>query len=115
MPASIQHTAPGLDPPRKPPKPASTSVFCRQGHGVSPSRHRRLAPWPEYGEVIGGRFFYAPAECRGKEGLDSGIDTIYSYLSVQIRPPYHRRRRYPLFLTDELYLYEVFGRTFTRF
>ena len=28
--------------------------------------------WPEYGEIIGGRFFYAPAKCRGKAVLDSG-------------------------------------------
>ncbi|MEM8769191.1 MAG: ThuA domain-containing protein, partial [Pseudomonadota bacterium] len=37
--------------------------------------HHALAgwpAWPEYGELIGGRFLYLPAEVRGEARLDSG-------------------------------------------
>ena len=66
--------------------------------------------WPEYGEVIGGRFFYLPTECRGKPVLDSGYrhDVSHSVQVVSALHPVTEGVNETFSLTDELYLYEVF-------
>ena len=66
--------------------------------------------WPEYGEVIGGRFFYRPTECRGRRVLDSGYRHEVNH-SVRLVDPNHsisNGLNESFLLTDELYLYEVF-------
>ena len=66
--------------------------------------------WPEYGEIIGGRFFYAPAECRGKAVLDSGYrhDITHTVSVADTAHPIVAGVDTRFSLTDELYLYEVF-------
>lgn len=71
--------------------------------------------WPEYGEVIGGRFFYMPTECRGKLVLDSGyrhdVDHTVTVLDPQHPITAGLDTTFPL--NDELYLYEVFDEDVT--
>ena len=66
--------------------------------------------WPEYGEVIGGRFFYLPTECRGKTVLDSGYrhDVPHTVSVLDAEHPITTGLDGTFPLTDELYLYEVF-------
>ena len=66
--------------------------------------------WPEYGEVMGGRFFYSSSECRGKTVLDSGYrhDVAHSVRVLDGDHPITAGLGDTLDLTDELYLYEVF-------
>ena len=66
--------------------------------------------WPEYGEIIGGRFFYASSECRGKAVLDSGYrHDVPHTVSVEDKGhPIAKGLDRTFSLTDELYLCEVF-------
>ena len=66
--------------------------------------------WPDYGEVIGGRFFYLPTECRGQPVLDSGYrhDVSHSVQVVGTSHPVTEGLNNAFALKDELYLYEVF-------
>ena len=66
--------------------------------------------WPDYGELIGGRFFYLPTECRGKPVLDSGYrhEVSHSVQVVDVAHPVTEGVDDTFSLTDELYLYEVF-------
>ena len=74
--------------------------------------HHALAgwpAWPEYGELIGGRFLYLPADVRGEARLDSGYRHAVTH---QVR----RLADHPVTagiperfeITDELYLCEIF-------
>lgn len=66
--------------------------------------------WPEYAEIIGGRFLYLPTELRGDLRPDSGyrhgvthtISTTSAHPILQGVPDRFE-------ITDELYLYEVFN------
>jgi type 1 glutamine amidotransferase len=65
--------------------------------------------WPEYAEIIGGRFLYHPGELRGTARQDSGYrHKVAYYVDVVADHPVTAGmpRRFPV--TDELYLYEVF-------
>ncbi len=66
--------------------------------------------WPEYGEVIGGRFFYTAAECRGRSVLDSGYrhEVPHNASVLDSSHPITKDLDNTFPLTDELYLYEVF-------
>jgi len=66
--------------------------------------------WPEYGEVIGGRFFYAPAECRDEAVLDSGYrhDVAHTVNVLDQTHPITADLDETFSLTDELYLCEIF-------
>lgn len=66
--------------------------------------------WPEYAEIVGGRFMYLPGELRGKQVPDSGyrhsvrhgIKKVGEHpITANIPDHFH--------MTDELYLYEVFA------
>lgn len=75
--------------------------------------HHALAGWPlwpEYGEVIGGRFFYAPTTCRNEPVLDSGYrhDVTHTVEVVDRTHPITADIDKPFALTDEVYLCEVF-------
>ena len=75
--------------------------------------HHALAGWPlwpEYGEVIGGRFFYAPTASRGEPVLDSGYrhDVQHTVQVIDGAPPITAGIGATFSLTDELYLCEVF-------
>ena len=75
--------------------------------------HHAIAGWPlwsDYGEVIGGRFFYLPTECRAQPVLDSGYrhEVSHSVQVVDVAHPVTEGVDDAFSLTDELYLYEVF-------
>lgn len=75
--------------------------------------HHALAGWPgwpEYGELLGGRFLYRPAEVRGVARLDSGYRHGVSYQARVVAPehPVVRELGAGFALTDELYLAELF-------
>jgi len=75
--------------------------------------HHALASWPlwpEYGEIIGGRFFYRPAQCRGEPVLDSGYlhDTEHEISVLAPQHPVCRGVDSRFSLTDELYLAHAF-------
>ena len=102
---------PGLIPPPENLK-AGFNELLSAGKGMV-FLHHAIAGWPlwpEYGEVIGGRFFYAPAECRGKEVLDSGYrhDVTHTISVSDTAHPITAGVDTRFSLTDELYLYEVF-------
>ena len=71
--------------------------------------------WPEYGEVIGGRFFYAPASLRGEPVLDSGYrhDVKHTVHVIDSTHPITADIGETFSLTDELYLCEVFEDSIT--
>ena len=75
--------------------------------------HHALAAWPlweELGNVIGGRFFYTPQICNGRQVLDSGYrhDVDYTVSVVDAEHPVTRGLPSRFTLQDELYLCEIF-------
>ena len=68
------------------------------------------ALWPEWNELLGGRFLYQPGEVRGRAQPDSGYrhDVTYTAQVVADHPVTRGLpREFPV--TDELYLAPVFG------
>jgi len=66
--------------------------------------------WPEYGEILGGRFLYRSGPVRGTDRLDSGYRHDVAYVAEAAVPGHPILAGLPkrLALKDELYLYEVF-------
>lgn len=66
--------------------------------------------WPEYAEIVGGRFLYKPARVRGEPLPDSGYrhDVVHT-VSVAGQHPVTAGLPRTFTLTDELYLYTVFN------
>ncbi len=67
------------------------------------------ADWPEWHEMLGGRFLYTPGEVRGKKVLDSGYRHDVEY-SAQVVADHAVTMGLPenFTVTDELYLAEIF-------
>lgn len=69
------------------------------------------AAWPEWAEMLGGRFLYAPGEANGEAHLDSGYrhDVRYDAIVLDADHPVTAGLppRFPL--CDELYLAPVWG------
>lgn len=65
--------------------------------------------WPEYAEIVGGRFMYLPGELRGTMRQDSGYRHGVTH-TVEVLADHPLTRGVPstFDITDELYLYEVF-------
>jgi len=116
----VFYDMPGIDfstqPPTLTPPPKSLQENMNRlldaGQGMV-FLHHALASWPmwpEFGEIIGGRFFYNPQDCRGRSVLDSGYRHEVRH-EISVASPNH-----PIAhglpdtfeLTDELYLCEVF-------
>jgi hypothetical protein len=75
--------------------------------------HHALAgwpAWPEYAELLGGRFLYKPGLLRGVQRLDSGYrhDVTHSVSPAKTVHPILEGIDFPMTLTDELYLAEIF-------
>jgi type 1 glutamine amidotransferase len=74
--------------------------------------HHALAAWPawpEYAEILGGRFHYREAELRGETWPDSGYrHEVTHRLSVAGEHPVTAGLRSSFEMTDELYLCPVF-------
>lgn len=91
---------------------AITDYFARGGGGVA--MHHAIAgwaEWPDWAEMIGGRFLYEPGEAHGEEHLDSGYRHEVRYDAVVLDPNHPVTAglppRFPL--CDELYLAPVWG------
>ena len=71
--------------------------------------------WPEYGELLGGRFLYRPQTLRGRPCLDSGYRHDVAYEAVAADPGHPILAGLPAVMpfTDELYLFEVFEESVT--
>ncbi len=86
-------------------------AMLEEGVGVVFMHHAIAAwpAWPEYAEIVGGRFHYRPASLRGQQWPDSGYrhQVTHSVRTVASHPvtegvPEHFE------ITDELYLCPVF-------
>ncbi|QGN54273.1 ThuA domain-containing protein [Novosphingobium sp. Gsoil 351] len=68
------------------------------------------ALWPEWAELVGGRFLYQQGEVRGRAQPDSGYRHDVSYTAqVIVDHPVTRGLPSEFPVTDELYLAPVFG------
>jgi type 1 glutamine amidotransferase len=81
------------------------------GHGFVFLHHAIAGwpAWPEYADIIGGRFLYMPAELRGEARQDSGYrHGVTHTVSVAGEHPVTAGLPQQFDITDELYLYEVY-------
>ncbi|MCK9563863.1 MAG: ThuA domain-containing protein [Bacteroidales bacterium] len=110
---------PGIDfstqPPRLVAPPAALmegfTALLEQGCGFVFLHHAIAAwpLWPEYADIVGGRFLYLPGELKGRPRLDSGYRHEVDYRArVVADHPLTDGVERDFALTDELYLYEVF-------
>jgi type 1 glutamine amidotransferase len=86
-------------------------ALVEEGHGFVFLHHAIAGwpAWPEYGELIGGRFLYLPTEVRGRACLDSGYrHGVTHTVRVVADHPVTAGIAPQFEITDELYLYEVF-------
>lgn len=98
----------------RPPSPAFRQALLDRfanGRGAVMMHHAIAgwAEWPEWSEIVGGRFLYAPGSVRGEERLDSGYrhDVAYEARVVSDHP-ITQGLPDTFAVTDELYLGEVF-------
>ena len=86
--------------------------LLEQGKGVVALHHAIAGwpAWPEYAELLGGRFLYRPGLLRGVETLDSGYrhDVDHEVRVLDTTHPVTAGAPATFRLTDELYLSEVF-------
>lgn len=118
--AFVLYDMPGIDfrpdgPPGFPaPDPGYRRRFLElveRGHGFVFLHHAIAGwpAWPEYGEMIGGRFLYLPATLRGRPRQDSGYrHDVEHEVRVLRRHPVTEGVPERFRITDELYLHEVF-------
>ncbi len=93
---------------------AITDYFARGGGAVA--MHHAIAgwaEWPEWAEMLGGRFLYDPGEAHGEQHLDSGYRHEVRYDALVLDPAHPATAglppRFPL--CDELYLAPIWGAT----
>lgn len=119
--ALVLYDMPGIDfrapgGPRfvEPPEAVKAGLLAMLDAGVPVvALHHSIAgwpAWPEYADILGGRFLYQPARLRGSERLDSGYRHDVPYEAVAAAPGHPILEGLParIAFTDELYLYEVF-------
>ncbi|HVN02402.1 MAG TPA: ThuA domain-containing protein [Caulobacteraceae bacterium] len=119
--ALVLYDMPGIDfrapgGPRFPPPDDATraGLLALLDAGVPiVALHHAIAgwpAWPEYAEILGGRFLYRPGVLRGVERPDSGYRHDVSYVAEAAQPGHPILAGLPtrLKLKDELYLFEVF-------
>ena len=86
-------------------------ALLEQGHGFVFLHHAIAGwpAWPEYADLIGGRFNYLPATLRGCATQDSGYrHGVTHTVRVVDNHPVTQGLPAEFQITDELYLYEVF-------
>lgn len=91
-------------------KTAIRTHFAR-GKGAVVMHHALAgwADWPEWAEMVGGRFLYQPGEVRGRKALDSGYRHDVRYTAeICGKHPVVAGLPDTFELTDELYLAEIF-------
>lgn len=117
--AFVLYDMPGIDFSTRPPVlvPPSESfkseflALLEQGYGFVFLHHAIAAwpTWPEYAEIVGGRFLYRPGPVRGRQRPDSGYRHAVSYNARVVNEHVVTEGVEPVFpIIDELYLYEVF-------
>lgn len=119
--ALVLYDMPGLDfaAPEPPGHVAPDEAFkagflalLDQGKGVVALHHAIAGwpAWPEYAELLGGRFLYKPGLLRGAERADSGYRHDVRHRVRVLDPGHPVVAGVPSIfdLTDELYLGEVF-------
>ena len=113
--AGIRFT--GADPPVvfEEPSPeyvADVAALLDAGKGLVFLHHSIAGwpAWPEYAEIVGGRFHYQPAELRGRRWPDSGYrhDVTHRVEVVDPDHPITQGLADGFDITDELYLAPVF-------
>jgi hypothetical protein len=107
----------GADPPAEfldPPAdyPAKFRALLDAGKGMV-FLHHALAgwpAWPEYGDIVGGRFLYQPGAVRGVDVADSGYrhDVTHTVDVLDASHPICAGIDTSFEITDELYLAHVF-------
>lgn len=86
------------------------------GRGLVAMHHALAgwADWPEWAELVGGRFLYQPGLVRGREVLDSGYRHDVAYTAEVVADhPVTAGVALTFEVTDELYLAELFETQFT--
>lgn len=86
-------------------------ALIEAGHGFVFLHHAIAGwpAWPEYAEIMGGRFLYMPAPMRDIPRQDSGYrHRVNHTVSVVADHPVTTGVPQEFTITDELYLYEVF-------
>ena len=119
--ALVLYDMPGLDfaAPEPPdyvePDPAFKTgllALLDEGKGVVALHHAIAGwpAWPEYAELLGGRFLYRPGPLRGIDRPDSGYRHDVDHEVTVLDPAHPVAAGLPVRfrLTDELYLGEVF-------
>lgn len=98
----------------RPPSPAFRDAIQRyfqSGKGAVALHHALAgwAEWPEWADMLGGRFLYAPDEIHGTPHLDSGYRHDVPYDAVALAPDHPVLAELPkrFALCDELYLAPV--------
>lgn len=89
---------------------ANVHAVLEEGLGIVAMHHAIAGwpAWPEYAEILGGRFLYTPAVLRGAEKPDSGYrHGITQNIEVLRQHPITEGVA-PFEITDEAYLFEVF-------
>lgn len=98
----------------RPPSEAFRGAIIRRfeaGKGAVAMHHAIAgwAEWPEWADLLGGRFLYESGEVRGEAKLDSGYRHDVAYTAEIVADhPVTRGIPATFELTDELYLGEVF-------
>ncbi|MEQ8690125.1 MAG: ThuA domain-containing protein [Pseudomonadales bacterium] len=115
MPGIHFNPEPGQPPRLEEPGEAYKAQFLdmlAQGQGMV-FLHHALAgwpAWPEYAEIIGGRFLYLPQSLRGQSCSDSGYRHGVTHSITTVGPhPILESVPDSFTITDELYLAEVFA------
>lgn len=103
---------------RPPSEAFRRSIVARfeAGRGAVAMHHALAgwADWPEWHEMLGGRFLYTPGEVRGKKVLDSGYRHDVEYnAQVVARHPVTAGLPDSFPVCDELYLAEIFSEDVT--
>lgn len=87
-------------------------ALLEEGIGIV-ALHHAIAGWPrweEYGDLLGGRFLYQPAQDRGRARPDSGYrhDVVHQVEALAPAHPVLAGIPEHFELKDELYLFEVY-------
>jgi type 1 glutamine amidotransferase len=89
---------------------ANMRALMEKGFGIVALHHAIAGwpAWPQYAEILGGRFLYATDELRGETRPDSGYRHGITQNIEIIEDHPVTRGVVPFEITDEAYLFEVF-------
>lgn len=111
---TLHYDMPGVRPPELPPAGYAERIRARTAAGRGfVVLHHAIASWPlwpEWSELVGGQYLYAPGEVRGRQWPDSGyrLDVPEHLSCAAPGHPVLTGLEDGLDLVDETYLYPVF-------